>query len=228
MPSARNRARQFLRRIAHISGRIGHHTETLVGHIQQAGGEQHTDPALPTRLSESAGIGLGQAAHHECGQDRQLDGDNDQFGASDEGGADHVDDHHRHNQTDPDGFRRPAGRLPRQQVADVSGETRAIQRHRDDPAEELKHVEAAGDHPVAEAADEELRSPATARITRAELCVGVHAEHRHRPADQKRQMRHLVKQRSGVPRRHGTRRPKCRTPYTRQEAIARQARWSSQ
>jgi len=41
-------------------------------------------------------------------------------------------------------------------------------------------------------------------------------------------MRHVVKQRSGVPRRHGTRRPKCRTPYTRQEAIARQARWSSQ
>jgi hypothetical protein len=38
----------------------------------------------------------------------------------------------------------------------------------------------------------------------------------------------VVKQRSGVPRRHGTRRAKCRTPYTRQEAIARQARWSSQ
>jgi hypothetical protein len=145
---------------------FGHHAESLVGDVEQTGGEQHAEPVMITVRSivqKPGRVGLHQTENREHRENRQFDGDDEQFGSADQLRAHHVDQHHRDDQPDSDDLSRPGRRLPWQQRPDVAREAGAVQGHRDDPAEELKDVEATRDQAVAEAADEEPRRAAPAR-----------------------------------------------------------------
>lgn len=57
--------------VTHISRRVGHDAEALVGDVQQTGGE-------------AGRVGAGQAEHHENREDRQFDSDNEDLRSADE------------------------------------------------------------------------------------------------------------------------------------------------
>jgi hypothetical protein len=50
---------QLARWVTHVARRIGHDTETLIGDVQQARGEQHADPAVAAVVGEAARVGVG-------------------------------------------------------------------------------------------------------------------------------------------------------------------------
>ena len=65
--------------------------EPLVGDVQQASGEQHTDPAVtPALVKEAVRVGGEQAGDDKPGKDDDLDADHEQFGAAHEFAADQM------------------------------------------------------------------------------------------------------------------------------------------